>query len=97
MPGPNQIGQGMAGLLEPYSQRPFANIALARISDSAAQARAALLVDFRAIYSLPFSYLTRHAQQLGDRWRCARRFWSTFPGFFKVFMRVGLPSAVPEF
>ena len=62
------------------------------------EARTALLVDFRAIYSLPFSYLTRHAQQLGDRWRQRSPFLEHFSqAFSKSFMRVGLPSAVPEF
>ena len=62
------------------------------------EARSALLVDFRAIYSLPFAYLTRHALQLGDRWRLRSPFLEHFSqAFSRSFMRVGLPSAVPEF
>ena len=62
------------------------------------EARAALLVDFRTIYSLPFAYLTRHGQQLGDRWRLRSPFLEHFSqAFSRSFMRVGLPSAVPEF
>ena len=61
-------------------------------------ARAALLVDFRAIYSLPFGYLSRHAGQLGDRWRLRSPFLEHFSqAFARSFMRVGLPSSVPEF
>lgn len=61
-------------------------------------ARAALLVDFRAIYSLPFDYLTRHAGELGDRWRLRSPFLEHFSqAFARSFMRVGLPSSVPEF
>ena len=43
-------------------------------------------------------YLTRHAQQLGDRWRLRSPFLEHFSqAFSRSFMRVGLPSAVPEF
>ncbi len=62
------------------------------------EARAALLVDFRAIYSLPFNYLTGHAGELGDRWRLRSPFLEHFSqAFARSFMRVGLPSSVPEF
>ena len=62
------------------------------------EARAAWLVDFRAIYSLPIDYLTRHASQLGDRWRLCSPFLEHFSqAFARSFMRVGLPSSVPEF
>ena len=60
--------------------------------------RAALLVDFRAIYSLPFDYLIRHADQMGARWRLRSPFLEHFSqAFARSFMRVGLPSSVPEF
>lgn len=63
-----------------------------------AEARAALLVDFRAIYSLPSGYLTRHAGRLGDRWRLRSPYLEHFSqAFARSFMRVGLPSSVPEF
>lgn len=62
------------------------------------EARAALLVDFRAIYSLPFAYLSRQAQQLGNRWRLRSPYLEHFSqAVARSFMRVGLPSAVPEF
>ena len=61
-------------------------------------ARLALLVDFRAIYSLPLAYLARHADQIGDRWRLRSPFLEHFSqAFARSFMRVGLPSSVPEF
>lgn len=61
-------------------------------------ARSAFVVDFRAIYSLPFAYLTRHAVQVGDRWRLRSPFLEHFSqAFARSFMRVGLPSSVPEF
>ena len=63
-----------------------------------ADARSALVVDFRAIYSLPFLYLTHHAAQVGDRWRLRSPFLEHFSqAFARSFMRVGLPSSVPEF
>ncbi|MBM4091710.1 MAG: hypothetical protein FJ276_20125 [Planctomycetes bacterium] len=63
-----------------------------------AVARAALIVDFRAIYSLPVGYLSRHAGQLGDRWRLRSPFLEHFSqALARSFMRVGLPSSVPEF
>jgi hypothetical protein len=62
------------------------------------EARAALLVDFRAIYSLPVDYLVRRAVQIGDRWRLRSPFLEHFSqAFARSFMRVGLPSSVPEF
>lgn len=62
------------------------------------EARTALVVDFRAIFSLPVAYLNRHAGQLGDRWRLRSPFLEHFSqAFARSFMRVGLPSAVPEF
>ncbi|MBW3539702.1 MAG: hypothetical protein KY476_05475 [Planctomycetes bacterium] len=60
--------------------------------------REALVVDFRQIYSLPFAYLTRHSEQIGDRWRLQSPFVEHFSqAFARFFMRVGLPSAIPPF
>ncbi len=60
--------------------------------------RGALVVDFREIYSLPFNYLTQHATQLENRWRLKSPFLEHFSQTFaRFFMRVGLPSGVPEF
>jgi len=60
--------------------------------------REALVVDFRQIVSLPFAYLTRHAGQLGPRWRLQSPYLEHFSqAFARFFMRVGLPSAIPPF
>ena len=60
--------------------------------------RKALVVDFRQIYSLPYNYLSSHAERLGDRWRLESPFLEHFSqAFARFFMRVGLPSAIPPF
>jgi hypothetical protein len=57
-----------------------------------------LVVDFRQIISLPFAYLSRHAEQLGPRWRLQSPYLEHFSqAFARFFMRVGLPSALPPF
>jgi hypothetical protein len=63
-----------------------------------ADSRSALVVDFRQIHSLPIAYVTHHAQSLGDRWRLKSPYLEHFSqGFARFFMRVGLPSSLPEF
>lgn len=60
--------------------------------------REALVVDFREIYSLPYEYLLKHAEQLGPRWRLKSPFLEHFSqAFARFYMRVGLPSSIPEF
>jgi len=60
--------------------------------------RSVLVVDFRQIYSLPFEYLTSHAEQVGTRRRLQSPFVEHFSqAFARFFMRVGLPSAIPPF
>lgn len=60
--------------------------------------RQALVVDFREIYSLPFDYLTGRAAECGPRWRLRSPFLEHFSQTFaRFFMRVGLPSTIPEF
>ena len=60
--------------------------------------RQALVVDFREIYSLSYDYLTNHASRLGSRWRLKSPFLEHFSqAFARFFMRVGLPSTIPEF
>ncbi len=60
--------------------------------------RQALVVDFREIYSLSYDYLTNHASGLGSRWRLKSPFLEHFSqAFARFFMRVGLPSTIPEF
>jgi hypothetical protein len=58
----------------------------------------ALVVDFREIYSLPYDYLTAYVTALGPRWRLKSPFLEHFSqAFARFFMRVGLPSTIPEF
>lgn len=60
--------------------------------------REALVVDFREIYSLPYEYIEVHAKGLGQRWRLKSPFLEHFSqAFARYFMRVGLPSTIPEF
>jgi hypothetical protein len=60
--------------------------------------RQALVVDFREILSLPHDYLMDHATRLGPRWRLRPPFLEHFSqAFARFFMRVGLPSTIPEF
>lgn len=60
--------------------------------------REALVVDFREIYSLPYDYLVKHATELGLRWRLKSPFLEHFSQTFaRFFMRVGLPSTIPDF
>ena len=63
-----------------------------------ADSRAALVVDFRKIYSLPFELLTRQADAVEKRWRLKSPYLEHFSqAFARFFMRVGLPSAIPPF
>lgn len=56
---------------------------------------AALVVDFRTIYSLPVEYLSGHANALGQRWRLRSPYLEHFSqAFARFFMRVGLPSSI---
>lgn len=60
--------------------------------------RDALVADFRMIVSLPLGYLTRHANSIGDRPRLTSPFVEHFSqSFARFFMRVGLPSQIPQF
>jgi len=60
--------------------------------------RKALVVDFGQIISLPFEYLTQRARNLGKRWRLNSPFLEHFSqAFARFFMRVGLPSSIPQF
>lgn len=58
----------------------------------------ALVVDFGEVFSLPPSYLSARAQQMGPRWRLDSPFLEHFSqAFARYFMRVGLPSAIPPY
>jgi len=60
--------------------------------------RSSLIVDFGHIISLPFDYLTGHAESLGNRWRLQSPFLEHFSqALARFFMRVGLPSTIPPF
>ena len=60
--------------------------------------RAALVVDFREIYSVPVEFLSKHAQAQGLRWRLKSPYLEHFSqAFARFFMRVGLPSSIPPF
>jgi hypothetical protein len=66
--------------------------------DNPTDTQGVLVVDFRQIVSLPFAYLTAHAATLGKRWRLESPFLEHFSqAFARFFMRVGLPSSIPEF
>jgi len=58
----------------------------------------ALVVDFGQIFSLPPAYLEKRAESLGERLRLDSPFLEHFSqAFARYFMRVGLPSQIPEF
>jgi hypothetical protein len=60
--------------------------------------RAALVVDFGHIISVPFAYLTKHADSLGPRWRLDSPFLEHFSqAFARFFMRIGLPAAIAPY
>ena len=60
--------------------------------------RNCLVVDFREIYSLPFEFLTKHADTLENRWRLKPPYLEHFSqAFARFFMRVGLPANIPPF
>src|SRR5439155_26847802 len=67
-------------------------------TEDPANNRRALVVDFRQIFSLPVTFLGSHAKSLGKRWRLQPPFLEHFSqAFARFFMRVGLPSAIPQF
>ena len=60
--------------------------------------RECLVVDFREIYSLPFEFLTKHADTLENCWRLKPPYLEHFSqAFARFFMRVGLPANIPPF
>ncbi|HYU11746.1 MAG TPA: hypothetical protein VEK82_04165 [Stellaceae bacterium] len=57
-----------------------------------------VVVDFREVYSLPITYLTRNAAEAGDRYRLASPYLEHFSqSFARCFMRVALPVPIAEF
>ena len=60
--------------------------------------RECLVVDFREIYSLPFKFLSKHADTMENRWRLKPPYLEHFSqAFARFFMRVGLPANIPPF
>jgi hypothetical protein len=60
--------------------------------------RSALVVDFGQIFSLPPAYLEKKAQAAGERPRLDSPFLEHFSqAFARYFMRVGLPSQIPQY
>lgn len=60
--------------------------------------QASLVVDFRLVVSLPVGYVRHRAYSVGQRWRLDSPFLEHFSqAFARFFMRVGLPSAIPQF
>ncbi|MCY7377337.1 MAG: hypothetical protein LH472_15365 [Pyrinomonadaceae bacterium] len=60
--------------------------------------RECLVVDFREIYSLPFEFLTKHAESLESRRRLKSPYLEHFSqAFARFFMRAGLPANIPPF
>lgn len=60
--------------------------------------RAALVVDFGLIVSLPIEYLSAHAAGLDGRWRLASPFLEHYSqAFARFFMRVGLPGELEPY
>lgn len=60
--------------------------------------RAAMVVDFGQIHSLPPAYVKRRARELGQRWRLESPFLEHFSqALARYFMRVGLPASIAPF
>jgi hypothetical protein len=60
--------------------------------------KATLVVDFRELFSLPVSYLSAHADSLGERYRLQSPYLEHLAqSFARFFMRVGLPSGITPF
>ncbi len=60
--------------------------------------RAALVVNFAQIISLPQDYLEKHADSQGNRWRLESPFLEHFSqAFARFFMRVGLPAELEPY
>jgi len=58
----------------------------------------ALVADFRMIVSLPIGYLSSHSASIGSRPRLKSPYVEHFSqSFARFFMRVGLPSQIPQF
>jgi hypothetical protein len=66
--------------------------------ESPSNNRESYVVDFGQIVSLPFTYLSIHAESIGRRWRLSSPFLEHFSqAFARFFMRVGLPTGIAAF
>jgi hypothetical protein len=74
------------GQWEQARRGPIEGLHLLASPADPANNRQALVVDFRQIYSLPFSYLTRHAKALGNRHRLQSPFLEHFSQAFARFL-----------
>ena len=87
-----------AGRWEEVRKGRFENLHMLASPTNPSNNREALVVDFRMIFSLPLDYVRGHAASLGPRWRLDSPFLEHFSqAFARFFMRVGLPSAIPQF
>lgn len=89
---------GSKGFLEQVRKAKIDGFHLLSPFENAENNRECLAVDFREIYSLPFGYLTKHAESLEVRWRLRSPYLEHFSqAFARFFMRVGLPTNIPPF
>lgn len=89
---------GKAGVLEEIRKGRREGLYMLASPEEPANNRKAVVVDFRHLVTLPADLLRGHAKALGPRWRLQSPFVEHFSqAFARFFMRVGLPSAVPEF
>lgn len=86
------------GAWERVRQGRIEGLHLVASHDDPSNNRSCLVADFREIYSLPIGYLKQHAESLGQRWRLQSPYLEHFSqAFARFFMRVGLPSSIPQF
>jgi hypothetical protein len=65
---------------------------------SPANNKESFVVNLKQVISLPAGYLHMHANSLGPRWRLQSPYLEDFSqAFARIFMRVGLPSAIEPF
>lgn len=68
------------------------------IAGASVGATAALVVNFREIYSLSYEYILKHSTDIDCRWRLKSPYLEHFSqAFARLFMQVGLPSSIPRF
>ena len=89
---------GKASVLEEIRKGRREGLYMLASPEEPADNRKAVVADFRQLVTLPVAFVRDHAKSLGPRWRLQSPFVEHFAqAFARFFMRVGLPSAVPEF